>query len=114
MQPDPNAYLWDALQAARSIAEFVSGRTRDTYECDLMLRSAIERQLVIVGEALNQLRKIDSRTADRVPDLARIVAFRNVIVHAYATVDEQLVWEAATERVPKLIQVLQQLLDEHS
>ncbi|MCB0987492.1 MAG: DUF86 domain-containing protein [Acidimicrobiales bacterium] len=93
------------------MAAFVAGRSWEDYEADLMLRSAVERQFVIIGEALNQLRRTDEPTADRVPDLSRIVAFRNVIVHAYAAVDDCLVWEVATERVPSLIATFQEILD---
>lgn len=67
-----------------------------------MLRSAVERQFQIIGEALNRLSKVDPGTADRVPDLARIVAFRNVLVHGYAQIDDALVWEVASTRVPEL------------
>jgi len=49
---DRRAFLWDMLQAARSVLAFTSGRTFEEYLGDLMLRSAVERQLEIVGEAL--------------------------------------------------------------
>ncbi|WP_290514629.1 DUF86 domain-containing protein [Aeromicrobium sp.] len=65
----------------------------------------------IIGEALNRLSKVDSATADRVPDLARFVAFRNVLVHGYAQIDDALVWEVASTRVPELTTVLAGLLD---
>lgn len=77
-----------------------------------MLRSAVERQFQIIGEALNRLSKVDSGTAGRVPDLARIVAFRNVLVHGYAQIDDALVWDVASTRVPELTAVLAGLLDD--
>ncbi|EQD86550.1 DUF86 domain-containing protein [Saccharopolyspora erythraea] len=76
-----------------------------------MLRSAVERQFEIIGEALNQLSKVDSELAAQVPDLARIVAFRNILIHGYATVDDALVWQVLTERLPRLADVLRQLLE---
>ena len=76
-----------------------------------MLRSAVERQFEIVGEALGQLSKLDPATAAQIPDLPRIVAFRNVLIHGYASVDDQLVWEAATSRVDPLHAVLDELLE---
>ncbi|WP_223839911.1 DUF86 domain-containing protein [Saccharopolyspora pogona] len=42
----------------------------------------VERQFEIVGEALNQLSKVDADLAAKVPDLPRIVAFRNILIHA--------------------------------
>ena len=112
MQPEAPALIWDARRAAGRVLEFVAGRGWDDYQQDVMLRSAVERQFQIIGEALNRLSKVDSATADRVPDLARIVAFRNVLVHGYAQIDDALVWEVASTRVPELATVLAGLLDD--
>lgn len=111
MQPEAPALIWDARRATDRVVEFVSGRSWDDYRQDVMLRSAVERQFQIIGEALNRLSKVDSATAARVPDLARIVAFRNVLVHGYAQIDDALVWEVASTRVPELTAVLAGLLD---
>lgn len=53
-----------------------------------MIGGAVERQFTVMGEALNKLSKVDSRTADTITELSRIVGFRNVLVHGYATVGE--------------------------
>jgi len=92
--------------------DFVAGRTWADYESDPLLRSAVERQFEIVGEALNQLSRAAPDVAARVPDLPRIVAFRNVLIHRYATVDDRLVWEAATDRANLLVATLDELLGE--
>jgi uncharacterized protein with HEPN domain len=81
------------------------------YQSDAMLRSAIERQFEIIGEALNQLSKIDPVAASRVPELGRIVAFRNILIHGYATVDDALVWQVLVDKLPGLQQALSELLD---
>ena len=56
-----------------------------------MLRSAVERQFEIVGEALSQLAKAAPELAAQIPDLPRIVAFRNILRHGYAVVDNTIV-----------------------
>lgn len=48
---DDLAYLWDMLTAARAVVSFVQGRTLEDYLGDLLLRSAVERQVEIIGEA---------------------------------------------------------------
>ena len=77
-----------------------------------MPKSAVERQFHVIGEALNRLSRVDLATAERVPDLPRIVTFRHVLVHGYATIDDALVWEVATTGVHALADSLEQLLAE--
>ena len=110
MQPDAPALLWDARKAAGLVAEFVRARTWDDYDSNPMVRSAVERQFQIIGEALNKLSRVDPDTASGIPDLPRIVAFRNVLVHGYAVIDNELVWEVATTRLPDLAGALDALL----
>ena len=55
MQHDPRALMWGVRWAADSIAAFVQGRSFADYAADLMLRSAVERQFEIAGEALSRL-----------------------------------------------------------
>jgi uncharacterized protein with HEPN domain len=112
MQRDPRTYLWDALEAARRILAFVDGKSWDDYASDLMLSSAVERQFEIVGEALSHLSRSSPDTTARIPDVARIIAFRNVLIHRYASVDSALVWSFAQERLDVLIEVLETLLQE--
>lgn len=92
MHADAAKLLWDAKTALERVARFVAGRSFEEYLLDELLRSAVERQLAIVGEALGQLRKVDAQTASTIPELPRVVAFRNILIHAYANVDDRLVW----------------------
>ncbi|QWF72331.1 DUF86 domain-containing protein [Methylomonas paludis] len=77
MQRDVRAFLWDANQAAEAIQEFVAGKSFADYTADRLLRSAVERQFEIIGEALNQLCRIEPSWAERIPEVPQIVAFRS-------------------------------------
>jgi uncharacterized protein with HEPN domain len=112
MARDPKAYVWDAKTAADAIADFVAGRTFEQYKADLLLRSAVERQFEIVGEALNQLSRVAPELAAQVPDIGRIIAFRNILIHGYAIVDDEIVWRATRENLPGLRAKLASLLDD--
>ena len=114
MRHDVRAYLSDARDAAALICQFVQGRTLADYRADPMLRSAVERQFEIIGEAFNQLAKTAPALAERIPDLRRIVDFRNVLAHAYAIVDDALVWQAVQYNLPALAQTVAALLVELS
>ncbi len=107
---DSAKLLWDAHGAAQRIARFVAGRGFDDFLADDMLRAAVERQFEIIGEAFAALRRIDPTLAAGIPDLPRIVAFRNVLIHAYATVDPTLVWGIIENHLPALHVTLAQLL----
>lgn len=112
MPPESAAYLWDVRTAGRRVASFTAGLTQEGYAGDDLRRSAVERQLEIVGEALNRLRKADPETAARIPDLPRIIGLRNILIHGYAVVDDSVVWTAATHRLPELLNVVDGLISE--
>jgi uncharacterized protein with HEPN domain len=102
MERDPRSYLWDARESADAILRFIAGRSADDYLADAMLRAAVERHFEIIGEALNRLAKAAPAIAARIPDLSRAIAFRNLLIHGYATVDDATVWRTAREDLPPL------------
>jgi len=104
------SFLWDARRAAERITRFSAGRTYDDYLDDDMLRAAVERQFEIIGEAFVGLRQVDPSLAAQLPDLAQIISFRNVLIHAYATIDHQIVWQAIRDDLPRLPATLTQML----
>lgn len=110
MRPESPGLLWDARDAANRIATFIEGLDEDSYARDALRRSAVERQLEIIGEALNNLRKNDPATAAEIPNLNRIIGLRNILAHAYAVVDDSVVWSAAHSRVPELLLRINDLL----
>jgi uncharacterized protein with HEPN domain len=64
----------------------------------------------ILGEALNRLMQCDEETAALIPDVRRIIGFRNVIVHGYDTLDLAIVWANVTEGLPRLRQSIAEIL----
>ena len=112
MARDPRALLADVLDAARSIERFRQGIDLDGFRTDELVRSEVERKLEIVGEALNRLSREDPELAARIPDIARIVGFRNVLAHGYEIVDDEVVWDAITTDLPALAACVEVLLAE--
>ncbi|CAN5152041.1 DUF86 domain-containing protein [soil metagenome] len=112
MHRDPRAYLWDVQSGVDAILEFTSAGGRDDYLADRMLRSAVERQFEIIGEALNQLSKVAPEIAQRVPDHRQVVAFRNLLIHGYAAVDHAMVWGLIQEQLAPLRDRVVQMLTE--
>lgn len=112
MPRDPKKYLYDVHEAAKRIVRFVADKGFADYEQDELLRSAVERQFEIMGEALSQLSKVDHELAERVPECNRIIALRNVLIHGYAVIDSRLVWGVVEAKVPVLRDAVKRLLDE--
>jgi uncharacterized protein with HEPN domain len=77
-----------------------------------MLRAAVERKFGIVGEALSQLLRHFPDYRNRITMVGEIVAFRNQIVHGYATVRDDMVWEIVRTYLPKLHREVDELLAE--
>jgi uncharacterized protein with HEPN domain len=112
MQRDPRAYLEDVLRCIAAVKRFTAGKSFADYEADLLLRSAVERQLSIIGEALSQLKRVAPDVAARIEALGEIVAFRNRLVHGYAQVSDAVVWGVVEEDLAPLAVEAQALLAE--
>lgn len=105
-------HLFDVAQAGELLERFTSGRSFDDYVADPMVRSAVERQFEIVGEALRRALDLDPTLADRITDSARIVAFRNRLIHGYATVSDEVVWGVLEGSLPTMRREVDSLLEE--
>jgi len=94
-------YLSDVLMAINLIRLFTIDITDfDNYEKDLKTQSAVERQLVIIGEALNKLRQTESDFV--IENDKQIIGFRNRLVHAYDSIDNSIVWAIINRHLEKL------------
>ena len=84
-------YLSDILMAIELIEDFTCEiKTFHDYEQDRKTQSAVERQLVIIGEALNQFKKLEP--AVMIEHSRQIISFRHRLVHAYDSIDNSVVW----------------------
>lgn len=77
-----------------------------------MVRSAVERQFEVIGEALAQLAKHAPDIAGAVPHWREAIGFRNVLIHGYAKVDEVRVWHVAQLNLPAMAREVDRLLNE--
>jgi uncharacterized protein with HEPN domain len=92
------------------IATFTAEKGFEDYMADAMLCPAVEREFEIIGEALSQLARLDAQLAAQISDHRRIIAFRNVLIHGYADVDNRLVWDVVETKLPLLQQEVDGLL----
>lgn len=111
MRPEQRdrAYLWDMLDAARAVDEFVRDKTFEEYTSNRMLRGAVERHIEIIGEAA---RRVSEETRNAHPEIPwrGIIGQRNVLAHEYGEVMHEAIWRIATKRIGELILSLRKLV----
>jgi len=111
MQPEERdaAYLWDMLDAAIAVRDFVSARTYYDYQNDRMLRGAVERHIEIIGEAANHVSVDFKKVHPEIP-WRSIIGQRHVLIHEYGEIKHERIWVVASERIPELITLLERVL----
>ena len=112
LPPEVRKYLFDIGQACDLLIQFTKGKTLADYSTDPLLRSAVERQFEVIGEALSQALRIEPNLALRISDTQRIIAFRNRLIHGYASVSDELVWGVLEANLPTMHREIRALLDE--
>ena len=112
LPPDPRVLLTDIDRAEADTELFTEGMDRVSYAGDALTQAAVDRKFEIIGEALNRLRKSHPELAERIPQHRRIIDFRNLLVHGYASVMPKLVWDYAENHLPRQRQIVQDLLAE--
>jgi uncharacterized protein with HEPN domain len=109
MQHEAEKYLFDILSAARDILEFVGNMSFDEYHANKLVKAAVERKFEIIGEALNRISRHSPATADAIQDYAKIIAFRNIVIHGYDVVSDPIVWDVVQNKLPLLIADVEQI-----
>lgn len=88
---DPEALLHDIRLAGGRILEATREIEFQQYAQNWLLRSAVERQFGIIGEAVKELLRLDDTLVGRIRSADQIIAFRNHLIHGYASVDDSTV-----------------------
>jgi uncharacterized protein with HEPN domain len=109
MSIEEKKLLLDIKEAVLSIDEHLEGRrVFSEYTSNKTKRRAIERELEIIGEALNKLLKINPNIA--ISYAQQIISLRNKVIHAYDTIDETIIWKIVMVDVPVLLKEVELLL----
>ncbi|KIH77724.1 Uncharacterized conserved protein, contains HEPN domain [Geoalkalibacter ferrihydriticus] len=111
MQLEILKYLYDIRHACQLLKQFTDAKDLSDYLANTMLRSAVERQFEIIGEALNQALRRDPSLANHISNSGRIIAFRNRLIHGYASISDEVVWGLLESQLPILTQEVSQLLE---
>lgn len=100
---DPEVYLEDIERSLSALRRFLKDVSLERDLVDDEKRAAVERVLEVAGEALGQLAKTAPPLAEQIPDHRSVIAFRNVLAHGYAQLDDVKVYELAQLKAPALL-----------
>ena len=101
MRRDARAYLAD-LECCGAIDAAMAGMSLEDYLDDRLVRSSVEREFTIIGEAVLALSRKSPAMFESISGARRIVDFRNRLTHEYPMVDDELVWALAKQAMPVL------------
>ena len=112
MDENINKHLHDILDAINEIESFFGDKPKYFNEfCnDLCLRRAVERDIEIIGEAMNRILKEDKNIA--ITNSRKIVDARNYIIHGYDSLSADILWSIVINHLPKLKEEAQALLEQ--
>ncbi|MGN1238647.1 MAG: DUF86 domain-containing protein [Muribaculaceae bacterium] len=105
-------YLADILTSILEIESFMADRPKEyaTFCNDTLFRRGVERNMEIMGEAMNNVLKIDSNIA--ITSARKIVDTRNFIIHAYDSLKPDILWGIVINHIPLLKKEVEALLEE--
>ena len=112
MKHDPRAFLSDVIEAGQAIQQAVAGINLDDYRNSRLIRSSVELEFTIIGEALNQLSQRDEERFSQIGQAPQIISFRNKITHEFAIINDRLVWGVIQDNLPALLKQCAQLLND--
>ena len=92
MARDLSAYLQDILEACNSIEDVMSGVSLEEYRSKRAVRSAVEREFIIIGEALRRISALVETLFSSISNSRAVVDFRNLLAHDYGAVDDDAVF----------------------
>lgn len=112
MPHDPQKYLYDVRGSCEFLLEFTADRTLDDYRNDRGFRSAVERELQIIGEAVMQLERVSPDIAGSISEYESIIGFRHVLVHGYDSLHPETVWDVIETKLAILDKEVRKLLSD--
>ena len=96
--------LFDIKFAIEEIDSFFENPEMDffKYKKNLMLKRAVERDLEIIGEAINRIIKRDPTFEGKIANAKAIIGLRNQVIHAYDNISDENIWSILIIHLPKL------------
>jgi uncharacterized protein with HEPN domain len=105
MLPKDKALLWDMKTASEDIQSFINGLMYDSFVNDKKTRYAVERQLLVIGEAANHVSE-ELKNENSQIQWKRIIGLRNVLAHEYGEILIDRIWNICQSNIPELLKMI--------
>jgi uncharacterized protein with HEPN domain len=113
MQRELRKLLFDLKTAAELIIQFTKSRSISEYKADIIIKSAVERQFEIIGEAMIRLHRLEPQVVNSISEYRRIINFRNALIHGYDAIDDDILWDILQTDLPVLLTEVTQMLNQN-
>jgi len=110
MSPEVREILEGVLQSAEQVRLFTKGLDLEGYRRDDRTRLAVERLFELIGEGLKRLGRVDPERLELIRNYRSVISFRNILAHAYDSVEDRIVWGIIEASLPDLIADVRALL----
>jgi uncharacterized protein with HEPN domain len=97
-------WLFDIKFSIDEIESFFEGQSKDffLYKQNLILKRAVERNLEIIGEAVNRIITRDNSFSEKISNAKAIIGLRNQVIHSYDSISDENIWSVLINHLPKL------------
>jgi uncharacterized protein with HEPN domain len=97
-------WLFDIKFSIDEIESFFDGQAKDffQYKQNLILKRAVERNLEIIGEAVNRIITRDNSFSEKISNARAIIGLRNQVIHSYDSISDENIWSVLINHLPKL------------
>jgi len=112
MLPDARKYLSDMLDRASFVRQYMMDKSLEDLSNERPIRSAVERELMVLGEAMYQLHRHFPEMAEQIDSWKKIIHFRHILVHGYDSLNMRVIWEVIQNKLDPLIKQIEALLKE--
>ncbi|ACB84621.1 DUF86 domain-containing protein [Natranaerobius thermophilus] len=107
---DYRVYLQDILKCIEKIESYVNNITYKAFSSNNMVQDAVIRNLEIIGEASKRIPEEVKENASHI-EWRKIAGIRDVLIHDYAEVDLEIVWDVVQNKLPILKDGIKDLLN---
>ena len=106
-------WLYDIRFAIEEIQTFFEGKPKvfSEYQKNILVKRATERNLEIIGEAMNRILQKDKSYLDKISEARNIVGLRNQVIHSYDNISDENIWSVVINHLPKLKEDIDRLLN---